>query len=87
MNKIIYLHLLIAFIQGCSPSAEESYKSGYDDGYAEGYNTMCKINASPRKGDWSNKNYSNGYSAGQADGAAKGASAARADNCKARGYY
>ncbi len=82
MKKIIYLSLLIVFIQGCSPSASSSYKSGYDDGYKEGYNTICKISASPAKGDWNNENYSQGYGAGQADGAAKAVSAVRADNCK-----
>ena len=88
MEKIIYLSLLIVSILGCGPSADSSYKSGYRDGYAEGYNTICKISASPAKGDWNDENYSNGYSAGQADGAAKAVSAVRADNCKvARSYF
>jgi len=86
MNRIICLILIIVFIQGCSPSAEESYNSGYMDGLAEGYNTVCKIGASTEKGDWENINYTKGYGNGQADGAAKGINAARADNCKPWGY-
>jgi hypothetical protein len=87
MIKIIYITLIIVFTQGCEQSAESSYNSGYHDGLVEGYNTICKFNSSKKKGDWNNKNYTKGYSVGQADGAAKGASAARADNCKAAGYY
>ena len=86
MDKIICLILIIVFIQGCSPSAEESYNSGYRDGLTEGYNTVCKIDAAATNGDWENINYTKGYSDGQADGASKGINAARADNCKPRGY-
>ncbi len=86
MNKIIFFNLLIVFIQGCSPNAEKSYNSGYRDGYADGYNTVCEFNAGITKGDWNNENYARGYSDGQADGAANGINAARADNCKPKGY-
>ena len=85
MKKITCLSLLFVFIQGCSPSADESYEAGYDDGYTEGYNTMCEISAPFAKGDWNDKNYSHGYNIGQADGAAKGASAARTETCKVGG--
>ena len=46
---------------------------------------MCEISAPFAKGDWNNKHYSHGYNIGQADGAAKGASAARADTCRVGG--
>ena len=87
MNKIIFLSFLIILTQGCSRSAEDNYKSGYHDGYVEGYNTVCKIDKSPAGGDWNNKDYINGYSAGQMDGASKAIYAASAENCNPRGPY
>ena len=86
MNKIIFSSLIIVLLQGCSPSAETSYKAGYYDGYAEGYNTVCKFDISPAQADWSNKDYIKGYSAGQLDGASKANYAVSAKSCKERGF-
>jgi len=85
--KHFYLYLSILFIQACSPSASDNYKSGYNDGYAEGYKTACRIKLSPAKGNWNDENYSKGYGEGQLDGAAKGALALRSDSCKASVYH
>jgi hypothetical protein len=87
MNKVIYLFYLIILLQGCSPSAENNYRNGYNDGFKEGYNTVCKIDTTPAKGDWDNKDYIIGYNAGQLDGASKANYAAGAGNCKTRGAF
>ena len=42
---------------------------GEGDGYAAGYNTTCNIRATLVKGDWDNKDYSEGYRDGYAAGA------------------
>jgi hypothetical protein len=65
--------IMIVFRPGSSPiaSAKSRYDSGYADGYAETYNTLCKNKAVNIEGDWSDKNYYEGYLAGQLSGASK----------------
>jgi len=84
--KYIFLSVLLLSLQACDQSAA-NYDSGYKDGYAEGYATACKVKSFPIQGNWDNEHYSRGYATGQLDGAAKGVSASRADNCKASVYH
>jgi hypothetical protein len=69
-SKILMLFLAVLSLSACGPSADERYDTGYSDGYAEGYNTTCKIRATLVEGDWENEDYSKGYRAGNAAGAA-----------------
>jgi hypothetical protein len=68
--KLIAFITFIVALAGCGPNADSRYDSGYSDGYAEGYNTTCKIRATLVEGDWEDENYTKGYRAGQAAGAA-----------------
>jgi len=68
LSLLLLAALLVA---GCKDkSADERLDAGYRDGYAVGYNTECKIRATLIEGDFDNSDYSRGYYAGLADGAA-----------------
>lgn len=69
--KQIFLLGTMLLISACKgESAEERLDAGYSDGYAVGYNTECEIRATLIEGDFDNADYSRGYYAGLADGAA-----------------
>ena len=72
---LIKKHLIIiplsGVLSGCiEDDSYERLDAGYSDGYAVGYNTECKIRATLIEGDFDNADYSRGYYAGLADGAA-----------------
>ena len=71
-NCLLPLMLLSTLaLVGCKgENADERLDAGYSDGYAVGYNTECKIRATLIEGDFDNADYSRGYYAGLAAGAA-----------------
>lgn len=70
MKQIFLLSIMLLFSACEGESADERLDAGYSDGYAVGYNTECKIRTTLIEGDFDNADYSRGYYAGLADGAA-----------------
>lgn len=70
-RKQIITYSLICALSGCiGDDSDERLDAGYSDGYAVGYNTECEIRTTLIEGDFENADYSRGYYAGLADGAA-----------------
>ena len=71
MTRSFSIFAALFMLSGCiGEDADERLDAGYSDGYAVGYNTECKIRATLIEGDFDNADYSRGYYAGLADGAA-----------------
>ena len=71
MTRSFSILAVLLTLSGCiGEDADERLDAGYSDGYAVGYNTECKIRATLIEGDFDNADYSRGYYAGLADGAA-----------------
>ena len=63
-----YSMLIICSVLLSACADEIGYDAGHSDGYATGYNTACKIRATYIHGNWSNEDYSRGYSDGNVAG-------------------
>jgi hypothetical protein len=71
VTRSFSIFAVLLTLSGCiREDADEHLDAGYSDGYAVGYNTECKIRATLIEGDFDNADYSRGYYAGLADGAA-----------------
>ena len=71
MTRLFSIFAVLLMLSGCiGEDADERLDAGYSDGYAVGYNTECKIRTTLIEGDFDNADYSRGYYAGLADGAA-----------------
>lgn len=71
MTRLFSIFAVMLMLSGCiGEDADERLDAGHSDGYAVGYNTECKIRTTLIEGDFDNADYSRGYYAGLADGAA-----------------